>query len=72
MNRNPIFSEHYTHEGCECYKVLNPWTRFAEEKFVLCPVSEGFDQACILATEVLSNALASALTEPIEPNSEED
>jgi len=38
---NPIFIEYYPHEQCDCYKVKNPWTDYAEHKIVLCKVSDG-------------------------------
>ena len=68
MNKNPIFKEYYSHEGCECYKVKNPWTKYAEEKIVLCPVSEGEEVARALAKSVLADKLANALQEPFAPN----
>lgn len=53
MNKNPIFIEYYSHEGCECYKVNNPWTKYAADKVVLCPVSKGLAKATALAKKAL-------------------
>lgn len=64
MNTNPIFIEYYPHEGCECYKVKNPWTEFREEKMVLCPVADGIERATILAAQVLTQKMADALAQP--------
>lgn len=47
---SPIFIEYYPHEHSECYKILNPWTIFREEKIVLCPISDGLDKAKEIAT----------------------
>lgn len=64
-NKNPIFIEHYPHEGRECFKVKNPWTKYAEEKIVLCPVEQGIEKATELASQVLTQKLAEALKERI-------
>ncbi len=66
MNKNPIFIEYYSHENCDCYKVLNPWTTYAEEKFVLCKVSEGIDLAKKLCELKLFKEMLSALEQPIK------
>lgn len=68
MNTNPIFIEYYPHEGCECYKVKNPWTKYREEKVVLCPVSEGIGRATVLAAQVLTQKMADALAQPCASN----
>lgn len=52
---NPIFVEHYPHTGCDCYKIKLPYPYCAEEKVVLCPVSEGEERARDLADELLVN-----------------
>jgi len=69
MNANPIFIEYYPHEKCECYKIKNPWTKFHEEKIVLCPVTEGIGRATILAAKVLTEKLADALSQTPANNS---
>lgn len=68
MNQNPIFIEYYPHEQCECYKVRNPWTKYAGEKIMLCKVSEGIGRATVLAGQVLTEKLADALSQPFAPN----
>ena len=70
MNANPIFIEYYPHENCECYKVKNPWTKYHEEKVVLCPVSEGIGRATVLAAKVLTQKMADALAQPCAANNE--
>lgn len=62
---NPIFIEYYSHDKCDCYKVLNPWTDYAEEKLVLCKVSDGIEKAKELCEVVLREKMLSALHEPI-------
>jgi hypothetical protein len=46
-----IFIEHYTHTGEAMYKILNPYTNYKEEKFVLCSVREGIEKALDIAYE---------------------
>jgi hypothetical protein len=70
MNKNPIFIEYYPHEGCECYKVLNPWTKYAQEKIVLCTVKDGIGKATVEAGKVLMQKMADALSQPFAPNDE--
>lgn len=64
--KNPIFVEYYLHEQCECYKVLNPWTEYREEKLVLCRVNEGLTKAKQTAMSVLVRKLYKALNAKIE------
>lgn len=47
------FIEYYSHEGCACYKMLNPYTHYNEDKRVLCKVSEGFSLAIIIGLRFL-------------------
>lgn len=61
--KNPIFIEHYTHEGCNCYKVLNPFTSYAEEKHVLCRESEGYEKAVNMCKVLMNEWLKQALSE---------
>lgn len=60
--KNPIFIEYYAHEQCNCYKILNPWTRYQEHKLVLCPVSEGIEKATLLARHALIDWALEALS----------
>lgn len=66
MNKNPIFIEYYSHLGCNCYKILNPWTKYSADVRVLCPVSEGIGRATVLAAQVLTEEMAKALGESLE------
>ena len=50
---NPIFKENYSHEGCDCYKIKLPYTKYSEHKHVLCKVSEGYEKARNLAIAIL-------------------
>ena len=49
LTNNFLFIEYYTHSGCDMYKIKNEWTRYAEDKLVLSPVSEGIEKALDLA-----------------------
>ena len=66
MNVNPIFIEYYTHEKCDCYKILNPFTGYRQEKLVLCKVDEGLDLAKERAKKYLVDNLYEALGEPLQ------
>lgn len=65
MNKNPIFIEYYPHEKCDCYKIRNPWTKYGEDKIVLCPVKDGIGLATVLAARVLTRNMADALAQPL-------
>ena len=51
---NPIYIEHYIHEGCDCYKLDMPWTKYAKDTQVLCRVDQGYEFAMKLAMGLLS------------------
>lgn len=70
-NNNPIFLEYYYHEDCRCYKVLNPWTKYAEDKRVLCREDEGYELALIRAKDYLTKCLEEAFQSPIKDPSKE-
>lgn len=72
MNRNPIFLEYYSHEGCDCYKIFNPFTRYKSYKIVLCRLDKGIEKAKELAKEVIANELQKALSFNIESQVIED
>lgn len=59
--KNPIFLEYYSHLNCNCYKVLLPYSRYGQEKIVLCTESEGIEEAKKLALQVLTENLKKAL-----------
>ena len=44
-----LFIEHYTHTGCDMYKILNEYTKYKEDKLVLCKVTDGIEHALDLA-----------------------
>jgi len=43
------FLEFYPHEHCDCFKILNPYTKYGEEKLVLCREEESFEKAIDIA-----------------------
>jgi hypothetical protein len=65
-NKNPIFIEYYSHEKCDCYKILNPFTRYKRHIIVLCKVSEGLEKARQLAAISLNSEMLSALKEDLD------
>lgn len=60
---NFLFIEYYSHEGCECYKILNEHTKYGEDKRVLCPVDEGFSKALDIAISAIIAAKQKILDE---------
>lgn len=52
---NMVFLEDYSHENAVCWKILNPFTRYASDKLVLCKMDEGIEKALILAIEHIGN-----------------
>jgi len=65
-NHNPIFIEYYSHEGCDCYKIRNPWTKYRSGVQVLCPVGSGLEFAKLIARGIIIRCLEESLTEEIE------
>lgn len=59
-NKNPIFVQFYIHDNCDCYKILNPFTKYRSETIVLCKVSEGYEKARTTAIETLHKKLVEA------------
>ena len=53
-----IFHEFYSHTGKTMWKILNVYTKYGEEKLVLCGVDEGIETAIDLAIEHISKAKA--------------
>lgn len=64
--KSPIFIEIYFHEGCDCYKMLNPWSQYKEYKIVLCPVSDGIEKARKLAKEELTKIMNAVIELEVE------
>lgn len=66
---NPIFVEYYSHFGCDCYKIKNPWTSLAEQVEVLCRVDTTIqDRAYSYAKDLARFALEEWLTEALKLN----
>lgn len=61
------FIEYYSHNEGECYKILNPYTKYSQEKVVLCSIREGFmkalEKAFPIAQKWWENEIAEALEE---------
>lgn len=49
ITSNFLFIEYYSHEECDCYKIMNEYTKYKSDKIVLCKVSDGFEKALTLA-----------------------
>lgn len=48
-----VFIEYYTHTNSYMYKILNPYTDFGMDKYVLCSVGEGISKAVDLAIDII-------------------
>jgi Protein of unknown function (DUF550) len=64
---NGIFIEYYSHENADCYKILMPYTRWASEKRVLCPISEGLERAIQLARRSVQERIDEIWPAPTAP-----
>jgi len=51
-----IFPEYYSHTHCMMWKILNPYTKYKEEKFVLYSVEEGIEKSLDVAIEQISKS----------------
>lgn len=51
-----LFIEYYPHTGEDMYKILNPYTKYAQEKIVLCRLSDGIEMALDFAINELTKA----------------
>jgi len=63
---NPVYIKYYSHEGCDCYKIDLPWTKYAKYTQVLCPVDHGYMTAERLATGVLLAHLKEVLEQDVQ------
>jgi hypothetical protein len=45
ITKEKIFTEYYTHEHSDCYKILDEFTEYKEAKLVLGKVSDGYEAA---------------------------
>ena len=59
--KSPIFIEYYSHTQCDCYKVNLPFTSYGQETMVLCPVTDGIENARRLAVKVLVSHVVDAI-----------
>jgi hypothetical protein len=53
ITSNFLIVEYYTHTGKYMYKICNEYTKYKEEKFVLCAVEEGISKALDLAIKTI-------------------
>lgn len=53
---NIIFPEYYSHTNQEMWKIINPYTHYREDKFVLGSVEEGFEKSLDKAIEQITIA----------------
>ena len=53
LTTNFLFIEFYSHEGCDMYKILNEYTDYREDKFVLCKVDDGIEEALDMAIKYI-------------------
>ena len=59
ITSNFLIVEYYTHTGKYMYKICNEYTKYAQEKLVLCAVEEGISKALDLAIKTISEKKAS-------------
>lgn len=59
-----IFIEYYSHLNCDVYKIENQYTKFAEEKIVLCRLQDGIETAIDKAVDVIQKAYLNWIEEP--------
>lgn len=48
------FVEYYSHDECDCWKILNVFTKYKQDKIVLCKMSDGIELALTRAIKVIS------------------
>ena len=58
LTSNWLIIEFYTHTDCDMYKIKDEFTHYNENKLVLCPVTEGIEEALDLALEHIGIAKA--------------
>ena len=66
-----IFSEYYSHTGKTMFKISNTFTRYRQEKLVLCDVEDGFEHAVDLALEQIEKKREEFFGEVFEEEKEE-
>ena len=62
---NPLYIEYYSHDGCDCYKIDLPWTKYKKETIVLCTAADGLENARELAREAINAHLENVLQEEL-------
>ena len=58
ITKEKIFTEYYTHEKSECYKILDEFSEYSESKLVLGKVSDGYEAALDEAIRYLTKLKA--------------
>lgn len=58
---NPIYEDFYSHEGCMCYKIDLPFSKYKSYTLVLCKVEEGIDKAKRVAREAIIKSFELAM-----------
>jgi hypothetical protein len=53
ITKKILFIEHYSHTGCDMWKIINEYTHFGEEKIVLSPAKDGIEKALDMAIEAI-------------------
>lgn len=53
-----LFVEYYPHSRRIEFKILNEYTKYGEEKLVLCPVEDGIERALDIAIEQITKGKA--------------
>jgi hypothetical protein len=54
ITSNFLYIEYYTHENSECWKINDEFTKYNQDKLVLCKLDEGIEKALDLAIEHIS------------------
>lgn len=52
---NLPYVEYYSHEGTDCFKFDNPYSKYNKSTRVLCPVRRGFSMAIDLMVEWIND-----------------
>ena len=58
MDKEIIYKEYYSHEGCDCYKIDLPWPKYRKETIVLGKVSNGYATARTIAIGIIIKHLS--------------
>lgn len=55
ITSNFLFIEYYSHKESDCWKIMNEFTRYNNDKIVLCKLDEGIEKAIDLAISHISD-----------------